>query len=253
MCLINFSFQHHPNYQFILAGNRDEFYNRPTKPLYWWNDHILAGQDLKDGGTWMGITRNGDFVALTNYRDLTHIKTDAPSRGIILKKFLDGELPLEEMHRFLRTQGQLYNGFNIIYGNKEELFYFSNVSGKLQQLYPGIYGLSNAFLDTPWTKLVTSKKNFTSLIGEPTIDEDAIIASLANEDPAPDAELPSTGASHDLEKRLSAMFIKSENYGTRITTFVSIDNHDHVVYREKSFIPPHDIRIEFNIKNRLAG
>jgi uncharacterized protein with NRDE domain len=251
MCLLNFSFHHHSDYKLILVGNRDEFYNRPTQNLHWWDSTILAGKDLKDGGTWMGISRDGNFASLTNYRDLHHIKSEAPSRGIIVSRFLNKELPLEEMHRFLRTQGKLYNGFNLIYGNTDELFYFSNVNERLQQLYPGIYGLSNAFLDTPWTKLKESKTNFESLTSGSKINEELLISSLKNETPAPDDELPLTGADYPLEKILSSMFIKSQNYGTRLTTFVCIDQHDNVIYREKSYVPENDIRFEFKIKKRI--
>lgn len=251
MCLINFSFHHHPAYKLILVGNRDEFYQRPTQKLHWWDTNILAGKDLQDGGTWMGISRDGNFAALTNYRDLKNIKTNVPSRGQIVSRFLNNEMPLEEMHRFLRTQGKLYNGFNLIYGNTEELFYFSNISERLQQLYPGIYGLSNAFLDTPWKKLTDSKTNFEELTGNGNVNEDMLIDALHDETPAPDDQLPSTGADFKLEKILSSMFIKSDNYGTRLTTFVSIDQNDQVIYREKSYIPEHDSRFEFKIKKRI--
>ncbi len=251
MCLLNFAFQHHPKYKFILVGNRDEFYSRPTQALHWWDDQILAGKDLKDGGTWMGITRDGSFAALTNYRDLKNIKENAPSRGQLLKKYLAKELPLEEMHRYLKSSGKNFNGFNLIYGNTDELYYFSNVNEQYRQLYPGIYGLSNAFLDTPWPKVVNSKQTFTKLISGTDLDEEALIDSLRNEDQAVDEKLPSTGASHELEKILSAMFIKFENYGTRLTTFVTIDNNDQVQYREKSYIPIDDTRYEFLIKKRM--
>lgn len=252
MCLINFSFGEHPEYKLILVANRDEFYDRPTEPLHWWDENILAGRDLKDGGTWMGISKQGNFAALTNYRDLNHIKNEAPSRGLIASRFLNDELPLKEMHRFLQTWGKQFNGFNLIYGNTDELFYFSNQNGSIQQLYPGIYGLSNAYLDTPWLKLTTSKANFKKLIAGKEINEAKMIDSLHDERTAPDDRLPDTGAAYPLEKLLSAMFIKSGNYGTRLTTFVSIDQNDHVTYREKSYVPEYDNRFEFNIQKRIS-
>ena len=249
MCLINFSFQQHPDYPFLLAGNRDEFYARPTAPLHWWEDepNVLAGRDLKDGGTWMGINKAGKFAALTNYRDLNNIRNDAPSRGIIAQQFLNGALPLEEMHRFLKTRGRRFNGFNLIYGDQDELYYYSNVNDTVRQLHPGIYGLSNALLDTPWPKVINSKSAFTRLT-ENTVNPDQIIEMLHNTDTVADDQLPHTGVEPEWEKRLSAMFITSPEYGTRLTTFVSIRAGGHVIYREKGYRPAHDITFEFSLQ-----
>ncbi|MBC8046286.1 MAG: NRDE family protein [Fimbriimonadaceae bacterium] len=252
MCLINFAFQYHPKYKFILVGNRDEFYNRPTKELHWWEDHpdILAGRDLKDGGTWMGMSRDGKIAVLTNYRDLKNIKNDAPSRGIILNKYLSGEIPLDEFHIFLKTQGRFYNGFSLLYGTTSEFYYFANKDERWQMIMPGIYGLSNAFLDTAWTKLVQSKKMFTELIETDIIDEQRLINMMHNTGYAEDNSLPLTGIPLELEKKLSAMFIETENYGSRLTTFISIDKKDIVVYHEKSYHPPGDAVYTFQIQKR---
>lgn len=250
MCLINFAFQHHAAYPFILVGNRDEFYNRATRKLQWWEDEfpeILAGKDLQEGGTWMGINKTGQFAALTNYRDLNNINTNAPSRGHLVSNFLKGNLHTDEMHQLLKTQGRLYNGFNLIYGDVSALFYYSNVTDQVRQLYPGIYGLSNALLDTPWPKVVNSKAAFTEQLSKP-LNPTPFIEILNNTDTAPEAELPNTGVPLELEKRLSAMFITSNNYGTRLTTFVSINNQGEVTYREKGYVPEHDVTVNFTIK-----
>lgn len=250
MCLINLAFHHHPDYPLILIGNRDEFYARPTAPLQWWDDTgntVLAGRDLQDGGTWMGISVNGRFAALTNYRDPQHMRTDAPSRGKLVKDFLTGRIPPEEMQQFLRTQGKAFNGFNLLYGNTAELFYYSNVNDVHRQLYPGIYGLSNAFLDTPWPKVVNSKKQFMDQLQNP-ISEDALISVLSDSETAADALLPNTGVPYAWEKKLSAMFITSEEYGTRLTTFVSVDTAGQVTYRERGYVPASDTRINFTLQ-----
>jgi uncharacterized protein with NRDE domain len=247
MCLINFAFQHHPDYPLIVVGNRDEFYARPTLQANWWQDdfpEILAGRDLQEGGTWLGLNKQGKFAALTNYRDLKNISDTAPSRGHIVKRYLSNELPDEEMIRFLKTQGKLYNGFNIVFGNSEALFYYSNVNDTLRQLYPGIYGLSNAFLDTPWPKVQRSKAAFTQLIQDKP-DAAAMMEIMRNSDTADDADLPETGVPFEWEKKLSAMFITSENYGTRLTTFVSIDKQRNVTFREKGYVPENDTIIQF--------
>lgn len=252
MCLINFAFHVHPEYPLILVGTRDEFYLRPTEELHWWKDHpdILAGRDLQAGGTWMGMSRDGKVAALTNYRDLRNIKTDAPTRGLLINYYLSGEIPLEEFHNFLKTEGPSYNGFNIIYGTPDDLYYYGNADGRSQHLKPGIYGLSNAFLDTPWRKLVRSKKAFTKMLTTELPPADNFIDMMHDTDESDTAELPSTGVPPELEKKLSAMFVEAGNYGSRLTTFISVQNNGEVKYHEKSYIPPHEIKISFQIRKQ---
>lgn len=249
MCLINFAYQSHPTYKFILVGNRDEFYERPTQDLNWWKDHpeILAGRDLKDGGTWMGMNKFGSIAALTNYRDVKNIKQNAPSRGIILTKYLSGEMPLDEFHIFLKTQGHFYNGFNLVYGNTEELYYYSNADDRWQILYPGIYGLSNAFLNTAWNKVVHTKKEFEVLIANSNPDREKIISMMQNTEQADDKDLPYTGVPFAIEKQLSSAFINMDNYGTRLTTYISISNLNEVHYLEKRYDPNHETEFKFHI------
>lgn len=250
MCLISFAFQSHPEFPLILIGNRDEFYARPTANLHQWENTtipVYGGRDLKEGGTWMGMNTQGSFAALTNYRDPAHMADDKPSRGILLRDFLSGDIPLEEFHRLLRSRGTAYNGFNIIYGNCEELYYYNNIQQQLRQLYPGIYGLSNAFLDTPWPKVLKAKDALQRNL-QISNNEDQLIHAFTDISEADDAALPSTGVSPEWEKKLSAMFITSPSYGTRLTTFVSIDNRRNVVYREKGYVPEADTRFTFNIQ-----
>lgn len=250
MCLISFAFGIHPANPLVLIGNRDEFYERPTAALHWWNEpgiNVLAGRDMKEGGTWMGINEKGDFAALTNYRHPVHMIEGRPSRGHLLRDFLNGTLPLEEFHRRLLSQGAQYNGFNIIYGSREELYYFNNIDPKVRQLYPGIYGLSNALLDTPWPKVHQAKQTLRTHLQAADI-EDKLITAFHNDTEAPDDKLPATGVSPEWEKKLSAMFITSASYGTRLTTFVSVDTKGNVVYREKGYVPGSDTRFTFAIQ-----
>ena len=151
MCLIVFANKVHPKYKFIFAANRDEFYDRPTEQADFWKDHseLLAGKDLQAGGTWMGITKGGRFAAVTNYRDLINIKEDAPSRGMLTLDFLNSDIHAEKYYEKLKPSLQDYNGFNLILGSINELFYFSTHTNELEKLEPGIYGLSNATINTP--------------------------------------------------------------------------------------------------------
>jgi uncharacterized protein with NRDE domain len=250
MCLINFAFQHHREYPFILVANRDEFYSRPTKELHWWEDmpHVLAGKDLKDGGTWMGMNKYGRIAALTNYRNPELVKHDAPSRGGLLKTFLNGAISLDDFHQYLKTEGRLYNGFNIIYGTTNEMFYYANTNDRWLLLRPGIYGLSNAFLDTPWQKVLWSKLTFTSLLSSLSLDKEDYFSMMQNRNTADDALLPSTGVPYEIEKKLSACFIAMENYGTRLSTFIRIDELQNVAYCEKSYVPAGEVSFTFQIQ-----
>ena len=162
MCLVVFAHNSHPNYKFIFAANRDEFYDRPTEQADFWEDQpeLLAGKDLKADGTWMGITKSGKFAAITNYRDLSNIKEDAPTRGMLVTNFLIGNLNSEEYYNSVKGELSKYNGFNLILGDIDNLYYFSTHTEGLRKLDPGVHGLSNAVLDTPWPKVEKSKKNF---------------------------------------------------------------------------------------------
>ena len=155
MCLILFAYRSLPDYRLVLAANRDEFYDRPTRHVAFWDDapEILAGRDLKAGGTWMGITKKGRFAAITNYRDSGMTIENAPSRGDLVKDFLIGKSRPHDYLESLQNKGQDYNGFNLIIGDGNELFYYSNRDGNIHNIEPGVHGLSNHLLNTPWPKV----------------------------------------------------------------------------------------------------
>lgn len=252
MCLINFAFQANSVFPFILIGNRDEFYNRPTQQAHWWENngnHILAGKDLRDGGTWMGINKKGCFAALTNYRDLQNLKKDAPSRGNIVKQILTEEIKPGEVSKYLLSEGKLFNGFNIVYGNRKRLYFYSNFNEKIIDIQPGIYGLSNALLNTPWPKVEKSSKQFTRVIENNGNDEE-MFTIMQNKNRWPINMLPKTGVSSDWEIKLSAMFISTTTYGTRCTTLVKIDSLDNVLYHEKSYVPKGEVKFESKTRDQ---
>lgn len=237
MCLITFAWKHHPNYKLVVAANRDEFYDRPTAPLGYWHDHpeVLGGRDLKEGGTWMGMHRSGRFTAITNYRDLANLKATAPSRGKLTKDFLTGGQSPEEFFAGVKPTLDLYNGFNLLILENDRLFYFNNVHQVLEEVKPGIYGLSNAFLDTPWPKVEKAKSYFRSSLKKDRVDRREIMEWMCDSEEAADEALPETGVTPELEKKLSAMCISTENYGTCCTTVVSISSGNEVNYTEKTY------------------
>jgi len=235
MCLITFAFNAHPKYRFILTANRDEFYARPARPAGWWEDHpeIFGGRDLLAMGTWMGIHKNGRFAAVTNYRDIRNIKPDAKSRGNLPIGFLLGTDSPQAYTSEVRKKGNKYNGFNLIVLD-EEMAYAGNYSKDAYPLDSGIYGLSNALLNTPWPKVEKAKSAFGFLIQKNFKPED-LIEMMGDTKPASDESLPDTGLDYDKEKALSAMCIRMPDYGTCCTSALTIDYEGNVEFTEKSY------------------
>ena len=235
MCLITFAYKAHPKYRFILAANRDEFYARPTTAVNWWEDRseILGGRDLQALGTWMAMNKNGRFAAVTNFRDLQNINPVAQSRGDLPVNFLRENVSPDEYAKRVFEDGKKYNGFNLLVMS-EGMAHVSNYDESINSLQPGIYGLSNALLDTPWPKVVKSKKAFENLIQEEFKTEN-LIEIMQDETTAPDEELPETGLDYDREKALSAMCIRTPDYGTCCSTAITIDHDGNVNFVEKSY------------------
>jgi uncharacterized protein with NRDE domain len=212
-----------------LAANRDEFFHRETEPLHWWKNvpGVLAGRDLTGGGTWLGVTRDGRFAALTNYRGPEEMRPNAPTRGTLVSDFLSGEpvAPMVYLDAVAR-EGHLYNGFNLIVGDftRRELAWYGNRADAPPSLLDaGIHGLSNSLLDTPWPKLVAQREALRDLVHvdeRPSLDQ--LIETMRNPQLADDHLLPSTGLSLERERVLSAAFIEAEGYGTRSTTALRV-------------------------------
>lgn len=245
MCLIIFAWKLIPSTPLIVASNRDEFYDRPAAPAIWWEGapKVFGGRDLQSGGTWMGVTTvDADnqqaikFAAITNIRAPSETRSDAPSRGELVANYLTNQLSAQDYIDAIQAQAEQYNGFNLLVGDQDELIWFSNRqrqdarNGK--PLAPGIYGISNASLDTPWPKVVKSKAEFASLICQ-RAPEDAYFEMLSNTTQAPDCRLPDTGVSFETERLLSAVCIESPSYGTRVSNLVKIHAGHPVEFYEK--------------------
>jgi uncharacterized protein with NRDE domain len=240
MCLILFLYDNHPDYRLILAANRDEFYDRPTDPISFWDDSpaVLAGRDLKGKGTWLGITKNGRIAAITNYREPALFKPDAPSRGQLVSDYLTGTKTPKEYLKHIKTIGYRYNGFNLLLGDSNGLYYYSNKGGEIKALKPGLYGLSNHLLDTPWPKVEKGKSGLKKLLtGKKQITTEDIFSLLTDRTFAPDSRLPDTGIDLNWERMLSPVFITSDIYGTRSSSLILIDRSHEASFTERSFIP----------------
>lgn len=237
MCLIIFSYKMHPKYPLVLAANRDEYYERPTASAAFWDDepYLLAGRDLREGGTWLGVTKKGRIAALTNYRNPPHLKEGAPSRGLLVSNYLRSqEEPLAYLLK-LTAEADQYNGFSMIVGDAKRLYYASNW-GCTIELMPGLYGLSNRLLDTPWPKVQKGKAALDAILSRTNDpDPDDIFQFLSDRTVSPDTDLPDTGVNRDWERILSAIFINSPGYGTRSSTVIMVDKHNNMTFIEKSF------------------
>ena len=238
MCTIFFSYNRHPDYWLIVAANRDEFYERPTRHAAFWEENpaILAGRDLRGNGTWMGITRGGRMAAITNVRDPESNRADAPTRGNLVVDFLATRQEPRRYLETLRATGARYNGFNLILGNGSTLCYYTNRNGGAGEIPPGVHGLSNGFLNTPWPKVRTGTERFAALVeGGGKIEAEALFSLLQDERRAPDALLPHTGVGIEWERILSSLHISSEVYGTRSATLLFMGRDGRVTYLERTY------------------
>ena len=233
MCLVALALDIDRRFPLVLAANRDEYFDRPAARLAWWTPPdgthpVLSGRDLGSGGTWMGLTAAGRLAFVTNVRDPSRVDADAPSRGSIV---LDWLAAREAPDRFwMRTALTGYNGFNLIAADfrRGECFWASNRAIHPQRLERGLYGLSNALLDTPWPKVEVLKQAVREAVATSrSVDalSVALFAALADRTPADDAALPETGIASAWEKTLSAAFIRTPDgrYGTRCSTLVIVE------------------------------
>ncbi|MFZ5564590.1 MAG: NRDE family protein [Thermodesulfobacteriota bacterium] len=248
MCLIFIASQYHARYPLIIAANRDEFYDRPTAPVAFWDDypHVAAGRDKKAGGTWLGITTGGRFAAVTNFRDPRHVNPDAPSRGGLVSDYLTGSLTPEKYLLNLQKEGRPYNGFNLVAGSLDDgVFYYSNREKRVRRISPGLHGLSNHLLDTPWPKVETGRQKIKSLLdGDKTFFPEDLLALLSDTAAPPDDRLPDTGVGLAWERVLSPMFIYSPDYGTRSSSVILVDADRRVRFVERAFEPGPDGRLK---------
>jgi uncharacterized protein with NRDE domain len=237
MCLIALSWKKHPECDLVVGANRDEFYDRPSAPADFWPQasDVLGGRDLKAGGTWLGVTRGGRFAAITNYRDAADLRPAARSRGELTTGFLQSTVPAGTYANQVYALRSAYNGFSVLVGDGEELWYASSRDAGARRLEPGIYGLSNSLLDTPWPKVEATKQRFPEALGQ--LDpERHVFDLLSDRSHAPDEALPDTGVGLAVERMLSPSFIVGADYGTRSSTFLAMKG-PRIVFVEKTWGP----------------
>jgi uncharacterized protein with NRDE domain len=242
VCLLVLAWRAHPRYDLVVAANRDEFHDRPAAPLGPWADapHLLAGRDLRAGGTWLGVNRGGRFGVVTNYREVVRPRPDAPSRGGLIPAFLAQAEGAGAFLQSLTGETDAFSGFNLLVADEDELWYASNRTDIFARpLPPGIYGLSNHVLDTPWPKLVRVREAFAACLGAPDGPDAArLLALLADRRQVEAHEpLPSTGLESRWERVLSSPFVLNPDYGTRCSTIVMREPGGRLHVVEQRFDP----------------
>lgn len=221
MCLIVIAWQLHPRDAVVLAANRDEWRDRPAAAAHWWPDApgVVAGRDLRAGGTWLGVSRNGRFAAVTNYRDPAARREARRSRGELVAHFVQGDESPRAYLDAVASQAHHYQGFNLLVGDRETLGYFGNRDGTVRLLEPGVHALSNHVLNTPWPKVSRAREGLLQALGE---DDESLFQLLSDTSLAPDESLPDTGVGLERERMLSPILITGERYGTRSSTVLRL-------------------------------
>jgi uncharacterized protein with NRDE domain len=236
MCLILVAWHAHPDFPLVVAANRDEFFSRPTAAAARWPDRaIFAGRDGRDGGTWMGVTRAGRFAALTNFRDPKREQSVAISRGRLVVDCLCADEAPATWLAAHAASARDFNGFNLIAASGDQLAWASNVTGECQTLGPGVYGLSNHLLDSPWPKVQTARSALSAALGA-LPDYRQLFELLRDDAIYPDAQLPRTGVSIEWERLLSSAFVRAPGYGTRSSTVLLVGADGIVVFDEQTWL-----------------
>jgi uncharacterized protein with NRDE domain len=239
MCLLVLAWRAHPRYRLVVAANRDEFHDRPAAALARWPLPVplLAGRDLRAGGTWLGLGPTRRFGVVTNFRDLQPPRPGAPSRGGLIPAFLEGAATPGQYFEALEPASTSFSGFNLLLADRDSLWYGSNRAEPFARaLQPGVYGLSNELLDTPWPKLERVRAGFRRWLDDPAAPVGALFALLGDRTRVTDdGELPRTGAPREWERVLSSPFVQHPEYGTRSSTVLLVEPDDRVYLAERRF------------------
>lgn len=239
MCLAVIALAAHPRFHAVIAANRDEFHLRPAAAAHWWEQRggtrVLAGRDLEAGGTWLGVTERGRWAFVTNVREPGRHDPRAPSRGALVPAVLGDRRDPAETLATTVAGAVAFNGFNVVAGDGLRAAFGSNRVAAIEPLRPGLHGVSNARLDTPWPKLARVKAGVARWIASGDTDPRALWEVLGDRTIAADHDLPSTGIALERERLLSAPFIVSDTYGTRCSTLIALGRDGRGRFAERSF------------------
>lgn len=254
MCLILVAWRAHPDYPLVVAANRDEFHTRPTASAAFWEDQpaVLAGRDLECMGTWLGVTRGGRFATVSNFREGVARDPAARSRGLLTSEFLADGGPAGDFVKRVAAHGCEYGGFNLLACDGRELWWVTNRGPAARRLAPGIYGVSNHLLDTPWVKVVHGKRELEQAL-QPAPAVESLLALLADTSVPPDNELPDTGVGLERERMLSPLRVVSPAYGTRSSSAVIVGRAGRLQFAERAYGAAGEERDTLRYEFPLAG
>lgn len=245
MCLVLLAINIHPRFPLIILSNRDEFYQRTSTAASFWQDNpeVFAGIDLTKGGTWLGVNQRRGFSLITNFRSPQLYEPGKQSRGFLVKDFLiQSKLAPLDYLNIIQPKANDYNLFNLIVGDSQSIYYYSNINNRIKKLTQGLYGLSNALLDAPWYKITRAKKLFNQLSPQLLNCNDAeqlkdlLFPILTDKQFAPDRTLPETGINKEMEHLLSSIFVDvpEYQYGTNASSVVIFDR-TNILFSEQRF------------------
>lgn len=246
MCIVLGIWNDHPDYPLILIANRDEFHDRPTRPASWWGDEskMFGGRDLRAGGSWLGIHKDGKLAAVTSFRDVRSFTgSEQRSRGLVVRDFLSSSRGTEGFFEELASQGGKYDGFNLLAGDvREGLLCWSNRDTTLNRIESGCFGLSNRFFETPWPKVEKGKRLLQEAAAQGRAESEADLVEalfeiLKDGEQPQGVELPDTGVGPEKERLLSSIFIQSPEYGTRCSTVILLRPDNQLLFCERSYSP----------------
>ena len=237
MCLVVLAFGSHPGYPLVVTANRDEFHARPARDAGWWPDwpDVAGGRDLLAGGTWLAVHRDGRFATVTNHHDAEPKHANRRSRGELVTGFLQGDAGALDYLQSI--DGNSYDGFNLLVGDRRELAYLSNQDNEPRTLTPGIYGLANARLDSPCDKVQRSRKRLQGLLEASQPNDTGLFRLLADRRRGPVAEAADKHLPFARAHATTAPFIVLPDYGTRCSTIFTVSGDGHAHFRERRFDP----------------
>ena len=239
MCLILLSLRPNPRYRFILAANRDEYYKRPAKPAKFWSDcpRLLAGRDLTANGTWLGITRDGKFAAVTNYYEIGIANSNMRSRGNLTSNFLASEQTIDQYSSYVNANKNLYKGYGLLFGSFKHVRYMSNRHEMQTDLTYGIHGLSNHYLNSPWPRVQIGKKWIEQETEQgATIDPERLFNILLYKgDTGKFTECQDSGSASTPNEPDVAMFLRSQDFGTRSSTVILVEKSGAIYFEERTY------------------
>lgn len=238
MCILFIGVNQHKHFPLIIAANRDEYHARPTQGSQFLTQHpsVLAGKDIKAGGSWMGVSKSGRLAALTNIRAPQREKAEAVSRGELVMDYLCENEDEQQYLTRLKQSANNYNGYNLLFGTLNNLQVYNNYEDSVYALEEGVYGLSNANLNAPWPKLDLGRSELAKYCQQSNeLNIEHLFSLLKNDKKATDDVLPETGAPIEWERKLSSIFIASPEYGTRSSTVLLLDRFNQVFWQERSF------------------